>query len=272
MKARLCTREEIAASCAERTGCDYDYSFIWTSSPCRPSEGFGAGRFGHFVGPGDMKKWVNRYAKQPAPGFPWADGAIIVPSTHNVEWPESGLKELGFIKPWGYNYRYTDAMKALLGEDINICNPLDKENGQCCFPDSYQKTKFFVRCCADYGTTPACERCPPGKTSLPGYSKGLDSCFCTGGSLDEDGGCTGPDEGNPDLNGIVTRTPTSAETPSPTFPPTLPECPQVQMEEYCRKFNSENACRKSPKGDSFLREQRLLDIEERPGELPVVQK
>ena len=112
MKARLCTKEEIAASCAERTGCDYDYTWIWTSSRCKPSAKFGAGSRGRIIGPGDMNKWTNRYATKEAPGFPWKWGAMVVPNTHNVIWPETGLNELGIIKDWG-NFRYIDGMKVL---------------------------------------------------------------------------------------------------------------------------------------------------------------
>lgn len=59
MQARLCTSEELKHSCAESTGCDYDYTWIWSSTPCTASAALGGGQ-GRLVGPGDMKKWNSR--------------------------------------------------------------------------------------------------------------------------------------------------------------------------------------------------------------------
>jgi hypothetical protein len=32
VRARLCTREEMEAGCASKTGCEYDLSYVWTST------------------------------------------------------------------------------------------------------------------------------------------------------------------------------------------------------------------------------------------------
>ena len=61
-----------------------------------------------------MNKWTNRHARL-TPGFPWNKGAIVVPNTHNIIWPETGLDELGIIKSWGNELRYIDGMKKLFG-------------------------------------------------------------------------------------------------------------------------------------------------------------
>ena len=65
---------------------------------------------------------------------------------------------------------------------------------------------------------PGVRKRPPGKTSLPGFSKDADACFLHRGSLDEEGGCTGPDISTPDVNGMVTRAPTTDDTKAPTAP------------------------------------------------------
>ena len=165
MNARLCTAEELENSCAERTGCDYDYVHIWSGSPCNPSSTFGQKhQKGHFVMPGDMRKWKNRNTPdgKKAAGFTEA-GAFMKNSRDYVIWPDSGLYKDGYIWEYPKRMHYNDAVKAMFGSDIEKCNPEDDEFGRCCIPDSYQKTKFYTRCCADYGETPACESCPEGK-------------------------------------------------------------------------------------------------------------
>jgi len=259
MNARLCTAEELENSCAERTGCDYDYVHIWSGSPCNPSATFGQKhQKGHFVMPGDMRKWKNRNTPDGVntPGFTYG-GAFLKNSQDYVIWPDSGLYDDGFILEYPKRYHYIDAYKALFGDDLIKCNPDDDEFGRCCIPNSYQKTKFYTRCCADYGETPACETCPPGKTSLPGYGKDLDDCFCITGSLDAQGGCTGPDTEKPD--GIITAKPTTTEAPTPQA--TLAACPSKQDYERCPKL-SNLQCEKESK---LVDAQRNLKPEKRFG-------
>ena len=259
MNARLCTAEELENSCAERTGCDYDYVHIWSNTPCNPSIAFGQKhQKGHFVMPGDMRKWKNRNIPdgKKAPGFTEA-GAFMKNSRDYVIWPDSGLYDDGYIWEYPKRMHYNDAVKAIFGDDIEKCNPEDDEFGRCCIPDSYQETKFYTRCCADYGETPACEKCPEGKTSLPGYDKTLDDCFCITGSLDMNGGCSGPDVEKPD--GIVTAKPTS--TPAPTPKETLAACPSLDDYINCPKL-SRSACDKATK---LTDAQRDLAPEERTG-------
>ena len=48
-------------SCAERTGCDYDYTWVWTLNECTVPAGYpGAGQIGHIAMPGDQRKWQRR--------------------------------------------------------------------------------------------------------------------------------------------------------------------------------------------------------------------
>lgn len=59
---RLCSIEELQNACAERTGCDYDYSWVWTMNRCKVPNGVpGGGTMGHIAMPGDMKKWTRRH-------------------------------------------------------------------------------------------------------------------------------------------------------------------------------------------------------------------
>jgi hypothetical protein len=61
--ARLCTKEELELSCAERTGCDYDYVTIWAQDECTITGGPKNGQKGHYVAPGDQRKWHWRLLK-----------------------------------------------------------------------------------------------------------------------------------------------------------------------------------------------------------------
>ena len=38
MNAWLCTQEELTMPCVERTGCDYNYTWIWSSQSCVPDQ------------------------------------------------------------------------------------------------------------------------------------------------------------------------------------------------------------------------------------------
>merc|ERR1711871_1929137 len=254
MNARLCSQDELAHSCAERTGCDYDYTFIWSSTPCNPSETFG-GKFtkGHLIAPGDMRKWSDRYKLQTE--RKWAQSSVPgnigvgLPKTdQSIKVPHTGLTDVvslngdkDWIRPAGKGLRkaYLEAMLDLFRDDIKRCNPEDDEkNGNCCLPDSYEKTKMFVRCCADYGTTPICRGCPKGKTSLPGVKKSVENCFCVSKDgknaleMDRFGLCT--DKKIPLPTEIITRPPTTLK---PTPPPTLPACPEKAAFKYCPPLN-----------------------------------
>jgi len=65
---RLCTEGEIRNSCAERTGCDYDYTWVWTATPCTLPSGIKKRTGGgpdlsgsaHIAAPGDHRKWARR--------------------------------------------------------------------------------------------------------------------------------------------------------------------------------------------------------------------
>jgi hypothetical protein len=71
---RLCTVDELANSCTERSGCDYDYTFIWTSTRCNVAMGVESvktfngetsprdysNQLGYYAMPGDQKKWQRK--------------------------------------------------------------------------------------------------------------------------------------------------------------------------------------------------------------------
>lgn len=62
MGARLCTQEELQLSCVERTGCDYDYAFIWGKDECTATT-TGGTFSGHIASAGDQRKWWYRNLK-----------------------------------------------------------------------------------------------------------------------------------------------------------------------------------------------------------------
>jgi len=259
MNARLCTNDELQHSCAERTGCDYDYVHVWSGSPCKPSGKFKGGSKGHFVMPGDMRKWNNRNIEDGtvAQGFVF-NGAFLPNLKDYIIWPETGFESEGWILPLGQRYRYMDVINDLFGlKEDRICDPEDDEFGRCCIPDSYDERKFFTRCCADYGETPKCEKCPEGKTSLPGDGKDLDDCFCIEGSLDEFGGCSGPDKEKP--TGIVTARPTMTSAPTPE--PKSLTCPLRSDYYACPKL-SRAACIAA---SNEMSKQRFLPLDQRTG-------
>jgi hypothetical protein len=52
---RLCRNYEIENMCIARTGCDYDYSWVWGDQRCTTRDG----EPGWMAGPGDQEKWMN---------------------------------------------------------------------------------------------------------------------------------------------------------------------------------------------------------------------
>merc|ERR1719261_167067 len=52
---RLCRNYEIQNGCIARTGCDYDYTFVWGGQRCKTA----GGEMGWMAGPGDQEKWQN---------------------------------------------------------------------------------------------------------------------------------------------------------------------------------------------------------------------
>lgn len=208
---RLCSTNELRLSCVERTGCDYDYTWVWSFEPCTvPGGAPGAGSPGHFAMPGDARKWVRKLSGDcgenakacvregnAADGFgPTTDtgandfqqGMPNQEDLYAIAW--SGYPEQWFSAA-GKRMTYMNAMKDLFGWDISTWNdasvtnpgvsahnPTDDADGKVCIPDDGTGTLnnegVFVRCCADSGWD--CLKCPSGTFNAAGNGKTIYSC------------------------------------------------------------------------------------------------
>jgi len=130
--ARLCTLEEVTESCAERTGCDYDYTWIWTSTECRVKAGVrsedGSINYsnvpGYMSAPGDQRKWDRKFPGDCSYNVDTSDTAnghkACVLSSDNANY-QQGMPHTGDAVPYANTKGY-GAKTGMGKEDVSYKN------------------------------------------------------------------------------------------------------------------------------------------------------